>query len=107
MYHVCIIVSLASHDWIFIPNYAIHLGDKTVTPGSTREDCLLTCEADPECISIDYFKATSTCYHNIESVPVLVPTPDVQYDYYYYVCDERCTSPSESLIITPVTEHSV
>ena len=89
-------------DWIFIPNYAVHLADKTVTVGSTREDCLFTCEADPECISIDYFKATSTCFHNIKSV--VAPTPDVFHDY-YFICDERRTSPGESLIITEVTDN--
>ena len=89
-------------DWIFIPNYAIHLADKTVIVSSTREDCLFTCEADPDCISIDYFKATRTCYHNMESI--LVPTPDVNYDY-YYPCDEWRASPGESLVVALVTER--
>ena len=88
-------------DWIFIPDYTVHLSDKTVTVGSTQEDCLFTCEADPDCISIDYMKATSIYYHNIESE--LLPASDVAYDY-YYICDERHTSPSESLIITAVTK---
>ena len=99
--YACLFFSARQIDWIFIPNYAIHLADKTIIVGSTREDCRFSCEADPECISIDYFKATSTCYHNIESV--LVPTPDVQYDY-YYTCDEWRASPGESLIVTLVTD---
>ena len=104
MHLLCIIFSLARQiDWIFIPNYAIHLADKTVTPGSTREDCLSTCEADPDYVSIDYLKATNTCNHNIELG--LVPAPDVAYDYYYSICDDRCTFPGESLIVSLVTEN--
>ena len=78
-----------------MPNHVVLLNDKVANTilGSTRETCVSTCEDDLDCISVDFYKPTSICYHNVDSA--VHPIPEINYDY-YYICDRRRSSPGES-----------